>query len=606
MNLFNLYFLISEAQERTHTAKIAWLVWLIFFIVFIFVSFLFCFIFNGIKKQKKMLKIHQDTNVRIYTYNYAKQTFYYFDKMNLKNAKQLSYDQFFAQFTPSDKYLVQDWLRSIAHNDEHKDFIQADIRLSKERKIANTMWEFNSVNRQMTTIHFTSYLLSHIYQANPKNRLHPNDRILPKYLLNNLDDAKKYLQKGSPDFFIATFYFRIYRKAGQQQIAKDTELEEINKKVLLQLSHFLTKTKKLMIISPYDEVILDVECFSKVVAMTFASTVHTYVQQMINNISKENEFNVALGISLDTSKEREPKTSIEQAEKMVDAITSGLAKDSIMFYDETFFTNYKLINQQKEEVKMLIKNSTFQNYFMPTLNIINKKKDFYIVYTKPYGTMLENFDSVIRVSNDIKQANKLYEALINKIYKYTNSHKEKLKFAINVPFKTLSSFIKATTKLKKDNVSWIVILSEIDIATSIDDATVISKTIHDYVKNGYEFGLSIESPTSRLRSRIIKTMSYFFIPPSLTISASDDARGKTDLRNIQTTYANYKVPFVYQGLKDFDDIELGVYFGGTIFQCDELALPSSQLENIDESKIEKICSETKNLGPNTLIQKENK
>jgi hypothetical protein len=202
------------------------------------------------------------------------------------------------------------------------------------------------------------------------------------------------------------------------------------------------------------------------------------------------------------------------------------------------------------------------------------------------------------MAKDMRQAcEHLFTSLIEKCLIFTKKRNEPLPIAIRLPFNAVVDFVKAVEKNPSDMIKWIFVLDEVDLLTSIEDPTMIAKSFHELNKKGYQIAIVIENPSSGLRTRILRTISYFFVPPKFTTLSSDVNRSRTDLRNIQSSYSLYRVPIVYYGLKDFDDIELGVHFGGRIFQCDELALRSSHIELIDPIKIEEVMSDTKNLAP---------
>lgn len=596
----NIYHLISIfGKEAPTNVIVGWIVWFSCFFILLLLGFLFTYIFTGKNKRQRKLKERLDFNVRIFTYNYATQTFYSFDKMNISHTKTFTMDEFYNQFTRQDKYLVEDWLRSIAHNEAHLDYIQADIILSSSKKVSSSMLELTSVNRQKATIHFVSHLLSNMYSINLKNVMLQKNRISSKYILSNIEDAQKFMEKGSDEALGALFYCKLYRKKGNVE-GEDTELIELNKKIRLVINHFLNKKRKIAFVSSYDFVLIDKECISKIAAMTIGSTLHTQIQQYLNKNTNGDTFEVAIGITNNLSCDKNFSLGKEQAYKMATAIEKGFSKDKILFYDESFFTNYQQAREQKDEIRMVVKNGTIRNYFTPTLNTQNGTSPFYILKTFAYGTSVKDFTQTILIAKEIGIVNKLFSCIINKVIQIQKINKTPCSIAITIPYSTINDFTKAIQEVNYPQVSWIILVKETDLLTTREDALQMSRTFHDLTKAGYKFGLIIESSFSGLRTRILRTMSYFFIPPQFTSESNDLNRSRTDLRNIQLLYSLYRVPLVYFGLKDISNIELGVHYGGTIFQCAKLKALSSHMEQIDENIIKNVLTEAKNLAPKTL------
>ena len=64
-----------------------------------------------------------------------------------------------------------------------------------------------------------------------------------------------------------------------------------------------------------------------------------------------------------------------------------------------------------------------------------------------------------------------------------------------------------------------------------------------------------------------------------------------------TRNSYYGVPFVFCGLKHRGEIDFGIINGGKIFQCDDIALPSSRFETISPQLIKEISLEAVKLMP---------
>ncbi len=597
MNIFSLFDFFGS--EISFPAMIGGIVWCSFFFVLLLVGFLLCFAFTGKKKKQKKLRERLDFNVRIFSYNYATQTFYSFDKMNITNTKTFSLDEFYAQFTRTDKYLVEDWLRSIAHNEPHMDFLQADVILSSTKSLSSSMLELTSVNRQKATIHFVSHLLPNIYSINMKNMLRQKNRIPSKNILVSVEDAQKFMDKSSQDALGAVFYCKLYRKEETTK-NEDQELVNLSRNVRLVISHFLGKHRKVLFPNPYDTILVDTDSISKISSMTLASTLHTQIQQYLNHNTNGETFQVSIGITNGTYYERNYPLAKEQAFKMAKAVQNGLSKDKVLFYDESFFVNFQQAKVQKEEISMVVRNATFKTCYTPALDITTGQTSFYMMGCLPYGTSVKDFLQVTRIAREGNQLRSLYDSLVDKAIIISKLTNQKNRIVINIPYNTINDFIESVNSRQYSDITWIFAIKETELLTTNDDASMIAKSFHDITKAGYQVGLVVESSSSGLRSRILRTMSYFFIPPQFTSQSNDPERSKTELRNIQNLYGNYRVPLVYYGLQDIEDIELGVHYGGTIFQCDELSLPSSHMESMPENIIKEVLDDTKNLRPKTI------
>ena len=101
-----LYLFLVDLKDPTFSLLV-----LLLILIFLFIIFASIFI---VLMPKLNSKPKVDNNIRIYTYDYAKKSFTYFDKMNLKKQRVLTEKQFLDQFKASDRYRVQDWLKDIS------------------------------------------------------------------------------------------------------------------------------------------------------------------------------------------------------------------------------------------------------------------------------------------------------------------------------------------------------------------------------------------------------------------------------------------------------------------------------------------------------------
>lgn len=603
--LLDLFFYISSAQTRTPIARVIWLTVGIIFLATLIFGFLVAFVFTG-KRDVNRIKENSDFNVRIYTYDYAKNHFYCFDMVDMRNAKDFEEKDFYAQFSKTDRHLVKDWLNSIANNDNYSDFIQADVVLSKFKKIVCSMLEITSVNREKNIIHFYSHLLPNSYMSNMKTIAKAKNKIPGKYFINNVEEGQHFMNKTLIDYVGAAFYFKLYKNTPQLTDEEQAKLSKMNEEIVLILGRFLNKNKRIYKINEYEEMFIDSSSISKIAAITQAHIFKTHIQQYLNHADEKDEIHIAIGVSNGSCYRKDFFTAIEQSNKMAEAIIKGLTTEKVLFYDESFYTNYQLQKAQKDEVRMVIKNTTFRNYFTPTINISTGKQSFFMLKTSPYGTKVKDFYSVIMLAKKMhNKLDNLFVSLIQKCALMAKQHDGKTSIAIELPYSTLPEFVQAVNTVHNSYIDWILCFHEVDILTSKDEPTHVSKTFNKYNEQGFKIGIIIKNPSSGLRTRILTTISYFFVPPTFTSQSLDSNNLRTDLRNIQASYSPYKVPIVFYGLKDFDDIEFAVHYGGQIFQADELALPSSRIEIIEPEKMAEIMKETKNLRPHVNDEQQN-
>ena len=532
-----------------------------------------------------------EMNVRVYRYNFANKTFYCFDKFEPSNTKEFTEKEFLAQFFPSDKYRVQDWLKDIAHGENHPRYIQADIRISKDGKMIPTMLEFTSINHKASLIHFDSHLFPSLFSANQKN----TPKRMRKFLLANEEMAQRFLESEDQEALGATFCFTIYQKEPNGRVIINRHLADINQKIVEVIGRFLTKNRKILILSPFDEIVIDTSVASRTSAYTIASTIATSIQQYLNYSIPDDDIYYAIGFSVGSFYGHDYPKAKFQSSSMVKAIKEGYSQEKILFYDSEFYAKYAKRQSQNQEINMVVKDATFRIYYMPSLDLSKKELAFYFTDIVPYGTEISDFQSVIRMAAETDgDAEQLLESVVSRC-EADLAQRARTKIAIRLPYAQLETFRQILRKHRK--LDWIVEIREADLTTYAEDIANVNSELIRVRQSNIQIALVIDNSSSELRKKTLKTFDYFFIPPKFTSEMLDFNMSHNNLRIIETNYFNYDVPLVFFGLKDFDDIELCAHYSGTIFQCDQLALPSSRFEPLDAEKVAYVDKVTKSLLP---------
>ncbi len=594
INLVKIFpnLLVALPEKKVLVALIA-LGCLLLITLFVTIFFVF---YSG---KKKKAFINGDFNVRVYAYDYVRKRFYCFDKTNLSNTKSFNETEFLAQFRRSDTYRIQDWLSHIVNDRPFPNSLQVDIKISNGKKIVTSLLNFTSINKEKQVVHFESQLLPFMF---PQKIHHKKKKVPAKFYLRSEEECKKFFNSANADILGSILYFKLYYNKDVLTPEDEKIINNAKTGILSIVSNYLSKTRRLYQINDYEFLILDTSSLSKLMAMNVATTIHTTLQQYLNFNSPNIDLNIAVGISIGTLFQGNFALGKEQSKKMADAISQGKAKnEKVLIYDENFFISYEQVKVQKDEVRSLIKNSTFRLYFTPTLDIETGMQSFYLLDCHPYGTSLQSFIDVMNLSTDIKSGSEtLFEKFIAKVNGVTKSYKEPIKIAVEIPYILMKKFISVATR-EESNIEWILCARETSILTSNDDATIAMKNLRDFKKSGVKIGIIVDSLSSNLRTRILRQADFFFIPNKFTTKTSGIDQTHNDIRTIQSIYSIFRTPIVFYGLQHIDDIETGIISGGKIFQCDEMALPSSRIEKIDSDTLDFLIDDAKKLAPKRIL-----
>ena len=540
-------------------------------------------------RKRKEAQEKRDYNVRIYTYDYAKKSFYFFDKFNLKNTKTYDEQQFINQFVPSDKYRVQDWLRGVAQTNNYTQFIQADLKVKHPNTIIPSMLQLTGVNRQKNIIHFESFLLPYYSTSNNNN-----PRIFKKFLLKSKEECQDFISNDDACFLGSVYYLKLYR-AGAARPNDQAYLSGINKKIMAVLSKFLSKNKKIYLVNDLEEIIIDNTAISRVMTMNTAATIETTITQFLNFNTPDIDLYVAIGVTIGSFYSKSFDQAFNQSLEMVNAIQDNYTVSKVQLYNPNFFNELTVQKNELEEVKMLVKNSTFRVYFTPTLNIKTGEKSIYFVTCVPYGTEIHSFNDVIAMASQFKGGSEqLFKSVNEKCLLGLSNYHAQISLIFRIPYLGIHDFLKSLNKDENSKIEWTLAIKETDLLAYLDDQATMTKTFQKVTNMGLKIAIILANSSPSLPSKILYFASFFVVSTYFT-SRLKDSRVINDLRMIGSSYQEFPAPLIYSGLKDFNDIELPAHFGGRIFECDALALPSSRAEELNPDRVSYVMKETTSL-----------
>ncbi len=539
--------------------------------IFLFATILFTICYRRIN----------DSNIRIYTYDYARKSFFFFDRNNLLRRKEMSEKDFVSQFQTSDSYQVRNWLDSIIAGKSHRDFLQADVKIHVRGKAIPSILELTGVNREKCLLHFESHLLpfsAFIPSASKRRRA--------KYMLPSTEEAESFLLESDPNSLASAYYISLYLDEKQKTQESFRELMEISQMTLEMLGGYLNKDRRLLAFTESEFFLLSTLNMSKAMCMQFASTLETKIRQVINRSHPDTKVKFAIGLSTGTYFQKDYKKAKEQCQLMCEAIRKGDYKSSILFYDQDFFLKERKRKTDREEVKMLIRNETFRIYFQPTLDITSFQPSLYILSINTYGTSITDFREIQRIASTIRNgAEDLFRAFSGKLATILGSQKERRKYLFPVVYSSLDSLAKAMGHNDNRNFDLVLSLRESDLLPYLPFLKQVIERFEDLEKKGFHLAIHIANATSLLPNRLLRLFSYVIVGKEFT-SQLGEPNALTSLQLIESDYLPLKVPILYQDLADNSQVELCAHYGGSIFQSRSLGELSSRPEEIEKDALD--------------------
>ena len=538
----------------------------------------------------------EEFNIRIYTYDYARKRFYCFDKNDMSNTKTFSEDEFLKQFRRSDTYRIKDWLANHITQKSTPNILQVNIKITKRKREYSSLLFFTSINKEKQVIHFESQLLPY-FKLEKKSQANTG-KLAGKFILRNDEDCIRFLKNSEADILGSIMYINVFTDKKNPTEEEQKTFSEVSLNVRRIINRYLTKSRKMYCVSNTETIVIDTSIVSKLMAINMATTIQNAIQQHLNFNMANIPINCVIGVSIGTQYQGNYVQGKEQAKKMADAMRQGKAKnEKVLLYDETFFLSYEQEKLQKKEVRTIIKNKTYRIYFTPLVDLPSGECFRYTLSGIPFGSSVEDFNDIyglIQTNDDLQKI--FYNDILNHVSRVHQNKKQKLEVGLELPYPLIKKFIRLAENPDK-NIKYTLLIRESDLLALYEDPNLTMRNFRDVHKANYKLGLIIDTLSTNMRTRILKQIDYFYIPNLFTSDSFDSTQKRTDLQSIRTAYSSYGVPFVFCGLKHRGEIDFGIINGGKIFQCDDIALPSSRFETISPQLIKEISSEAEKLMP---------
>ncbi len=550
------------------------------------VMFCFAFRYDGRKDIAS-----KSRNSKIFTYNYAKGTFMYFEKMNTTVQLRQTPEEFLAKFDPADKYQVENWLKNIVVGKESTNFLNANIRAEgKRNKLTPIVMELKSVNREKNIIHFETQRVS--FASAQKNVGKSKRR---KYIISDLEDARKFITEGNSTTSLgAVYYVSVYDSDPDQSYEED--LEAIYEKVSSILVSYMTKTRKMTVVDYDSFLVMDINCINRATAIAFVSTLETTIRQFINSSFPDTTIRFSIGVTTGNYYNGSFDVARKQSRQMSDAVKNGNYSSSILVYDPEFFDIVRQRQTDLAEIKYLIENKTYRIYYRPFISTETMQLDHYSAVLVPHGTRVTDFSEMVTLAlaNDLNVA-ELYHDIIVQVNKRVQLREfEGCRVSLRLPLPSIDIFIKENKKVKNNKVTWLFIFSEAYLLMYSDNQKKTAKKLQDLKDKGHSIEIQISAPNSTLPNMILSRADMIVVPANIFQYSFKDTNINHSLRLIQNEFSELNIPITYTGLKTVDEVELCQHYGGVVFQADQLGKASSRLEDLDHSAVQTLIKDLGN------------
>lgn len=565
-------------------------------IIFILIIAIFVLYFTSKSIQSKINKKKSMTllanNQRIFSYDYSRGLFFYFDRLNPKNERILTNDEFLSFYISNDKFRIENWLKDIRNGNSYSQFIQVDRHFEGYSNLPLTcILILTKIDKEKHIIHFEMHILPYIDTSS-------HFRKKERYVLKDEKQENDFIHDYEESTQGAIYYLRLYTNK------ENDELDSIKVKTLKNkiyndvILKYLSATRRLIQINDSDMLIVDTSTNSKLLALNYASTIQSFAQDIIKNQGEQNNFEFLIGISI---QQVESKTFInckEEAKLMIDAIIKKESFNKVLIYDPNFTKNITKDAKNKKDTILYVKNSTFDIFFLSSVDVLEKRLGPLFLKIVNYGIDIDDFKEVVTIASNIDDGNKciqLFKNLDFKLIKQLKIYKEELNIVLQIPYESVELFYRAIDPNIERNFNYTLLIEEKELSSRISIQDEILKQIKRFKKDkSINFAMLISTSSTAVVRTILEEMKYYVIPSFMTKSIQL-AQTRANLYKISTFYKTLSSPLCFINLKDTIDIDLALLYSGRIVQCDAFSKPSSRISPISTKLINQIVKDENKL-----------
>lgn len=584
-------FLRKSIFENLNNATlfIIHLIAIIFLISLLVVTLIIVHFAHKKKQQKNKLAL-LTSNKTIFTYDYNRKLFFYFERFNPRNERILSHDEFLEKFILSDRGRIDAWLNDFLTNDNVSQFIQVDrlMNISKNKQSNLTfILILTKLDRKNKIIHFEMSFLPFVDETS-------GSRAAEKHILKDEKDINDFIHTYETSTQGAVYYIRLFSSQYNDGVAplknKIVSYKIYNDAIL----KYLSPTRKIININSTDFVIIDTSSTSKMVAISYATTIRNAANNILSAYH-ETTIDFIVGISIQANREKKYLQSKGEAKSMIDAIIQKKSFNKILVFDTAFTKNVLKDEKNRKDIILYIKNSTFNVYFLTTLNLKNGEYGPIFTQIRNYGLDVRGFKETVeitmKIDDDGNKCIQLFKNLDARIIRQLKSYDETFSLVISIPYDAVKWFYRAIDNRVKRNFTYIILLEEKEIAARISKQEQILREIKDYKRRkNIQTALLVQTAAISIRRTILEEMSYYVISNQL-MENIQSASTQANMERISSFFKTLSAPLCYISLKDRLDIDLAKLYSCQIIQCDLLSKLSSRIQPFDKRLVDDIIFE---------------
>ena len=551
----------------------------------IFVFLVISLLLHDKKDKIAMKKFDSIANsVRIICIDYKNQRVKFFDKFDMANQHETTFQEFLEQFVQEERVRIEKWIDELTQSKKNvSDYLEVDVIIKKDKRSYYSFLQLQKIDKKKKLIHLESYIMKYLDVKHKTEK-----KKVSKISTTNIDqmftiENIKNKNKGS-------FLFVAFRN-NKIQDGDDDKVDSL----------FFTCIKNIIV--PYLNANCSIADYSQSSFSIFYPGISSrrnllrLMHSMSNAIAvylRIHAYNEKYTYSITGSLITEDVASYKQLVRNTRSISiSAMEHDNhVMIYDGNVASNSSVNSSMESEFNNLIEKKDFKIMFQPIVNVNNGHLLAYVSSIECSNTLFGNIQDLKEYAYKSGKGKDLFFMFNKKTltrYKSENISDVKLIYHISVLEKDY--VIKSLSHISGLDESKIVLaFDETEISEWLSEEQEIIDSLENLVKHGYKLALVIDQRELLLTNEIMDKFNYYILSGELTKSCKKGGKSILIMHSIIDALKGYKRDIIAYDLDTTNSIYLlnrmGIKYisSSLISQKDEMILP------IEKKKMSKIMT----------------
>lgn len=557
-----------------------WVALLVF--LSLLVAFVFFLIHNASEAKYKNERDDKANSVRVFVIDYPKQIVTYFNVITLRETREMSLQNFYAQFATDEQVGLIDWIsRLLEPNSGVENYREIDVTVDKNKKRYFSMLQVNSINYALGKIHMESYILKYM----SPDQIETGMRVATNAEFNEL---VKTNTKGRG---ISCCVFFRYKRAADSDKPIDPRIYDQLKDVVFQ--NLGGPRRYLLPISGNEFVLSDMKAQGQPAGMFIVDTLLKAVKRYFALNSLTSQIEARVGIVEHSYFPNDGDQIVSEARKVAEL--SYETNSPYTWYQVGRRSNFAMIESSyRTEVERIINDRRLSFLFRPMFAVDKMETIGYLSDTRPIDAYFPSIEELKNYAERADDAKNLFATIAKNVVPTFLSQRLSPDDILYYPIRidemgyVLETFA-SLGRFKNKSISFMI--GEDDIRSHLSSMGIdkFSMAVGEIRSKGYQCSLLVNGSELTLPDTIYAQFDGYIVSFAFAgASTGIDTKIRAELHALVEKLIKFNRPIMASDIDGWNAIELLVRSGIKYISAEAFAPYEKMITPISQKSRKKL------------------